>query len=265
MPLEAFIKAKEQEIARLERLEQKDALPKRLEIKRPSLSHALNSAYGAVPALIAEYKRASPSRGLIRSDLEVEDVAWAYASAGATALSMLTEGRHFQGDLAYLARASKVTHLPLLRKDFIFHPLQVVESAAYPASAILLIVRLTPDAEKLRSLREQAESYGLEAVVEVFDAHDLELARQSGATLIQVNARDLASFKVDLQKSLSLVARHPPKAGETWIAASGISRAGELRALREAGFAAALIGTSLMSAESPGAALAALRNEAISC
>ena len=213
--------------------------------------------------MVAEYKRASPSRGVICENLDVEDVARQYAAAGASAVSVLTEEAFFRGRLEYLARAANPVlyngpRVPLLRKDFIFDPLQVRATAATPASALLLIVRLTPDSATLRALREQAESYGIQAVVEIFDAEDLRLARESGARIIQVNARDLESLAVDRDACLKLIRACPPASGELWIAASGMSSADHLRAAASAGYHAALVGSALMEGGAPGEALAAL-------
>ena len=231
MLLERFRKAKEAEVEALRALEAQDALPAAYEGQRPDFAAALTlRAPGCPLAVVAEYKRASPSRGVICENLDVEDVARQYAAAGASAVSVLTEEAFFRGRLEYLARAANPAlyngpRVPLLRKDFIFDPLQVRATAATPASALLLIVRLTPDAATLRALREQAEGYGIQAVVEIFDAEDLRLARESGARIIQVNARDLESLAVDRDACLKLIRACPPASGELWIAASGMSSA----------------------------------------
>ena len=165
---------------------------------------------------------------------------------------LLTEEQYFLGNIDYLFRARKALDdssknaLPLLRKDFLFDPLQIEATAATPASAFLLIVRQTPDVQELRSLRELGEKYGLEAVVEVFDLEDLELARKSGAHIIQVNARDLETFAVDRKACLELVREAGQRSGEIWIAASGMECHEHLVAARDAGFHAALVGTALM-------------------
>ena len=264
MLLERFRKAKEAEVEALRALEAQDALPAVYEGQRPDFAAALTlHAPGCPLAVVAEYKRASPSRGVICENLDVEDVARQYAAAGASAVSVLTEEAFFRGRLEYLARAANPAlyngpRVPLLRKDFIFDPLQVRATAATPASALLLIVRLTPDAATLRALREQAESYGIQAVVEIFDAEDLRLARESGARIIQVNARDLESLAVDRDACLKLIRACPPASGELWIAASGMSSADHLRAAASAGYHAALVGSALMEGGAPGEALAAL-------
>ncbi|MDR3038128.1 MAG: indole-3-glycerol-phosphate synthase [Candidatus Adiutrix sp.] len=201
-------------------------------------------------AVIAEYKRASPSQGDIAPDISPGEAALAYVKGGAAAMSILTEKSRFRGRLGFIAQAwdggAELFDLPILRKDFIFDPLQVRATAAGPAAALLLIVKLTPEAALLRELRLTAESFGLQAVVEVLDEGDLELARASGAAIIQVNARDFTDLSVDLDRALNLARRHAAAAGELWIAASGFSRPEELPAAGQAGFTAILAGTALM-------------------
>ena len=262
--LERFIEAKQAELRELERLMQDEAsfapdgplCP--WAGSRPSFRAALERGgrNGAPLAVIAEFKKASPSRGVICEALDVEDVARQYAEGGASAVSILTEEKYFKGDIRCLPRASgAVPGVPLLRKDFIFHPAQVAATLATPASAMLLIVRLTPDAAQLRALREQAEAGGVEAVVEVFDEADLRLTRESGARIIQVNARDLATLKVDRAACLQLIRECPPREGELWIAASGMAFRADLEAAAEAGYHAALVGSALMEDGTPGESL----------
>ena len=274
MLLERFRTAKQAEVDALRLLADHGGMPAPLEGQRPDFLAALRGASnsplvieGRPLTVVAEYKRASPSRGIICESLEVEEVARQYAAAGAACLSILTETAHFRGCLEYLDRAAEAglyagARPPLLRKDFIFDPLQVAATAATPASALLLIVRLTPDVTELRALREQAESHGMQAVVEVFDREDLRLARESGARIIQVNARDLETLKTDRGAALDLARTCPPQDGETWIAASGIGRGEHLLAAAKAGFHAALVGSSLMEGAQPGRALSGLLEEA---
>ena len=264
--LSRFARVKAEEVARLKSLKAQGRFPRAWEGLRPSFAGAL-SPKGGLPAVIAEYKRASPSRGVICEDVGVEDCALAYARAGASALSILTEEAFFKGSLGYLARARAALGAaglgqPLLRKDFICDALQVEATFATPASALLLIVRFTPDAGRLRDLRQLAESQGLDAVVEVFGEADLETARESGARIIQVNARDLDTFKVDRAACLALARRCPPLPGEAWIAASGVFERAHLEEAGEAGFAACLVGTALMAGGRPGEALARLLGNA---
>lgn len=264
MRLERFHQAKQAEVAALRLAAERGSLPVPLAAPRPDFAASLRTPARRAPlAVVAEYKRASPSRGVIREDLDVEEVVRQYAVAGASALSILTEETYFHGRPDFLSRAAApglypATPLPLLRKDFIFDPLQVRATAATPASALLLIVRLTPEATVLRRLREEAESFGMHAVVEVFDAADLRLARESGARIIQVNARDLQTFAVDRAACLALAEACPPENDEVWVAASGISEPEHLALAASAGYRAALVGTALMEHARPGAALAAL-------
>lgn len=254
--LAKFRKAKAAEIEGLARAARAGSLPAPWQGKRPDFAAALKSGNGI--NVIAEYKRASPSRGPIRMDLSIEAVAAQYEEGGAAALSILTETEWFGGDLAFISRCRAISGLPILRKDFIFDPLQVEATAATPASALLLIVRMIGDAAALADLRARAESLGLAAVVEIFDHADLELARAAGARIIQVNARDLDTLKVDRAACLGLIGEAGDRTGEIWIAASGISRAAELEEARACGFDAALIGGALMDKPSPGAELARL-------
>ncbi|MBD5538891.1 MAG: indole-3-glycerol-phosphate synthase [Desulfovibrio sp.] len=265
MRLERFRAAKKAEVEALRRAAEGGGLPAPWPGPRPDFAAALTGRPCPGPlAVIAEYKRASPSRGVICEALSVEEAARQYAGAGAAALSILTEAEWFHGELSFLARAvgalaaAGTPGIPLLRKDFIFDPLQVEATAATPASALLLIVRLTPEASLLRDLREQAERCGMAAVVEIFDAEDLALARESGARIIQVNARDLDSLQVDRDAPLALIRACPPERGEVWIAASGMDSFAHLARAADAGYAAALVGTALMARGEPGAALTRL-------
>lgn len=248
--LEYFATVKQAEIERLAK-ESPSQLAEVWEKPRPSFSASLQKAaaqHGL--ACIAEYKRASPSMGAINLEADPVQVATHYARGGAAAISVLTEASRFQGDIAYLHSINTALEgkLPLLRKDFILHPLQVQDTARTPASALLLIVELTPSATLLRSLREQAEELGMEAVVEVFSRESLLLARESGATIIQVNARNLQTMQVDRQHALNLAfnERHTGTNSELWIAASGLANPHDLQEACTAGFDAVLIGTSLM-------------------
>jgi indole-3-glycerol phosphate synthase len=250
--LERFRRAKAAELAALEKLAAGRGMPAPFAGPRPSFSAALRAK--APPGIIAEYKRASPSRGDINLALSPERAAEIYAAAGAGALSVLTEETYFKGDMEYLRRMSG-PGLPLLRKDFILHPLQVERTAASPASALLLIVRML-DTPLLRDLVDGSRNFGLEAVAEVFDERDLSRAREAGASLIQVNNRDLDTLRVDCSLSRRLAAFK--REGEFWISASGIDSAEKLESLRSFGFDAALVGGFLMRDADPGRALAAL-------
>lgn len=250
--LSRFAKAKEAEIAALKKLQRTAGLPSPYEGERPVFSQALKKE-GVVA--IAEYKRASPSKGDIELLLEPEDVARAYAQAGAGALSVLTEEEYFKGHMSFLDRMV-FAGLPMLRKDFILHPLQVVQTAASPASALLLVVRMLGGVDDLRMLLNEAHEKNLEAVVEIFDEQDLEIARKAGAKIIQVNNRDLSTLQTDLAISSRLVKERD--AAECWISASGITEPEHRKYVETLGFDAMLVGTALMAGGDPQGRLARL-------
>jgi indole-3-glycerol phosphate synthase len=211
------------------------------------------------PAVIAEIKKASPSKGLIRKDFDVEWLARRYRAGGAAALSVLTDEPFFQGSLRNLELASAATPLPCLRKDFMLDEYQILEARAHRADAILLIAAALGNAEMQR-FSHSARELKLDVLVEVHTAEELDRVLdalgESGADAIGVNNRDLKSFEVSLETSLALVERIPPTMLR--VTESGISTAGDLARLRGAGFDAFLIGESLMRQPDPGAALVAL-------
>ena len=250
--LERFRKAKAAEVAALEALHAAGRMPAPNPMPRPSFTGALRAKTTA--PVIAEYKRASPSRGALNLSVSPEEAATAYAAAGAGALSVLTEEDYFKGSLSFLHRAAGAG-LPLLRKDFILHPLQIEQTAATQASAVLLIARMV-EGGLLRELLAQSRRYGLEPVTEVFTRADLDAARQAGATILQVNNRDLDTLRVNLDCSRALVAEKAQ--GEFWITASGIERPEQLEELLARGFDAALVGSALMQDGDPGSALRTL-------
>ena len=201
------------------------------------------------PAVIAELKRASPSKGLIRADFSPATLAKELEAAGAAALSVLTDSEYFQGSLQNLEHASQAVAIPCLRKDFIVHPSQMVEARAHRADAVLLIVAALSDAE-LRSLKSAAESQKLDVLCEVHDEPELRRALDLGFDLIGVNNRDLQTFKVDLDAALRLAPMIPD--GILRVAESGIKSAADIKRLRDTGYHAFLVGESLMRAEHPG-------------
>ena len=223
--------------------------------------HALRTALSANRInIIAEFKRRSPSKGVIRSAADPSKIAGEYASGGAAAVSVLTEENYFDGSLDDLRAIRRAIRLPLLRKDFVFDEYQVHEAAAAGADAILLIVAALDD-EKLSSLREIAEDkLGMDALVEVHDEAEMTRAAQCGAKLIGVNNRDLRTFEVSLETSLKLANDAPSNA--VLISESGLKSTEDLLRLKAAGYRGFLIGESLMRAESPRQALTELlRNE----
>jgi len=200
-------------------------------------------------ALIAELKRASPSKGVIRADFDPLQIAAQYHEAGADALSILTDEPYFQGKPEYLPRVREQVPLPALRKDFLIDAYQVYESRVLGADAILLIVAAVPDPAQLHDLRALAESLGMDALVEVHDEWELETAVESGATLIGVNNRDLRTFEVSLDTTLRLLCYFPE--GITRVSESGIETTDDVRRLYVAGVHALLVGETLMRADNP--------------
>jgi indole-3-glycerol phosphate synthase len=206
-------------------------------------------------SVIAEHKRRSPSAGLIRGDLELEDVVRAYERGGAAALSILTEGPSFGGSLDDLRAARAASMLPILRKDFVVDPYQLYEALAAGADAVLLIVAaLTPD--ELTQLHELAGSLGLAALVEVHDGRELERAAWAGAKLIGINNRDLTTLEVDIRRTFELLPGVPT--GTTIVAESGLRTGTDLVELAQAGVDAVLIGEALMRSTDIEAALRGL-------
>jgi indole-3-glycerol phosphate synthase len=220
---------------------------------------SLESASRDGIAVIAELKRASPSRGLIRSEFDAANLAEELESAGAAALSVWTDAEFFQGSLENLQRASTTTKLPCLRKDFIVDEFQLLEARANGADAVLLIVAALSQAE-LKMLATRAGEYGLDVLCEVHDEEELRRAVEAGCTLIGVNNRDLKTFKVDLETSFRLADSIPESALS--VAESGIHSGADVARLRAAGYQAFLIGESLMKPKSPGEALRGLLTEA---
>lgn len=222
---------------------------------RPSLREAL-----AQPglALIAEFKRASPSAGPIRPEADVAAVARAYEAGGAAAISVLTEAHRFRGSLDDLRAAAGACALPLLRKDFVVDIYQLHEARAAGASAILLIVAAL-EQSLLRELHDAARELSLDVLVEVHDGAELELAAAIGAQLIGVNNRDLRDFSVDPERTFALLDGMPD--GAVVVSESGITQIADLRRLRSAGVDAALIGERLMRDGDPAAALREMRAE----
>ena len=222
-------------------------------------ARALRSKAKVAPAVIAEIKKASPSKGLIRADFDVEWLARRYQFGGAGALSVLTDEPFFQGGLRNLELASAAVPLPCLRKDFMVDEYQIVEARAHCGDAILLIAAALTNAE-MKHFSATARELELDVLVEVHTAEELDRVLEtlgaSGTDAIGVNNRNLKTFEVNLETSLELVERIP--AGVVRVAESGISTAADLARLRTGGFDAFLIGESLMRQADPGTALAAL-------
>jgi len=215
------------------------------------------------PAVIAEIKKASPSKGLIRADFDPEWLARRYRAGGAAALSVLTDEPFFQGSLRNLELASDATPLPCLRKDFMVDEYQIVEARAHRADAILLIAAALEN-EQMKRFARAAHDLSLDVLVEVHTAAELDRVLdalgENGADAIGVNNRDLRTFEVSLETSLALAGQIPASAVR--VAESGIHTAADIARLRAAGFQAFLIGESLMRQPDPGAALSTLLADA---
>jgi len=203
-------------------------------------------------AVIAELKKASPSKGLIRADFPPAELARELELAGAAALSVLTDEEFFQGSLKNLREASAAVKIPCLRKDFIVDEFQLLEARANSADAVLLIVAVLTQRE-LGALATAARARGLDVLCEVHDRDELQRALDAGCDVIGVNARDLQTFKVDLETAVALAEKVP--AGVVRVAESGIRSSEDVARLRAAGYDAFLVGESLMRAARPGEAL----------
>ena len=200
------------------------------------------------PAIIAELKKASPSRGLIRANFDPEGLAGELEAAGAAALSVLTDEEFFQGSLANLQRASARTKLPCLQKDFVVDEFQLLQARAHGADAVLLIVAVLSPAE-LIALSKKSRELGLDVLCEAHSEEELRRALETGCDLVGVNNRDLRTFKVDVNTALRLAEMIPKNVVS--VAESGIDSGADISRLRAAGYQAFLIGESLMKAESP--------------
>jgi len=218
-------------------------------------ARALRARSGRGMAVIAELKKASPSKGLIREMFEPVEIALQLEAGGAAALSVLTDEKFFQGSLENLRRASAAVWLPCLRKDFMVDEFQMLEARANRADAILLIVAALTDAE-LKRLRASARSYGLDVLCEVHDAEELERAKDLDCECVGVNSRDLKTFEVSLDRTYEMAQRLPKSSVR--VAESGIYTQADMRQLSAAGYDAFLIGESLMRESKPGGALASL-------
>jgi indole-3-glycerol phosphate synthase len=208
------------------------------------------------PAVIAELKKASPSKGVLAHDFRPVETALAYESGGASAVSVLTDRDFFQGSLRDLQAVREAIALPVLRKDFTLEEAHIVEAAAHGADAILLIAALFT-APEMGRLRQFAASLGLDALVEVHDGEELSRVIDSGADLIGVNNRDLRTFEVRLETSLDLAPRIPTAALP--VSESGIFTHEDVQSLSDAGYRAFLVGESLMKSGDAASAIRSLR------
>lgn len=236
-------------------------LARRVDVMPPTRGFRAALAASGV-RVIAECKRRSPSRGVLRAEYDPAAIARRYAEAGAAAISVLTEPTFFDGALAHLDAVRRAVDVPLLRKDFVVDGYQLLEARVSGADAVLLIVAALDD-EALRRLAQGARALGLDVLVEVHDDAELDRAIAAGADIIGVNNRNLRTLAVDVNVSFRLAARMP--AGAFAVAESGVTSGADVRRLQAAGYRAFLIGERFMTATDPGAALAGLLAGAASC
>ena len=219
----------------------------------PDFLDALKTRTGR--RIIAEVKKASPSKGVIRADFDPLDIASGYHTAGAAAVSVLTDKKFFQGSLEYLSSIRSRVPIPLLRKDFLFDEYQVHEARAFGASAILLIVAILDDS-RLADLAQLASALGMDCLIEVHDERERDRALAAGATLLGINNRDLRTFDTTIETTERLVPGIP---NDVFVVSeSGLSSAAQLARLEAQGVGAFLIGETCMAAADPGAALRSL-------
>lgn len=253
--LARIVKRRRESIAHRKRVLPDVALKIAVERKSAPVRDFAGALAGNGLNVIAEMKKASPSRGLIRADYQPAKTAPQMEASGAAALSVLTEEEFFQGSLADLKEVAKATHIPILRKDFIVDPWQVWEARAANADSFLLITAILGD-EELRELLELGRTLGMEALVEAHSEEELKRAVGAGAKIIGINNRDLKTFEVRIETSLNLAELIPNEC--TAVSESGIRTHGDLIRLQEAGFDAFLVGEHLMAMPDPAAALAGL-------
>ena len=225
--------------------------------ERPAARDFRAALLASPPAIVAEIKQASPSKGVFTDDFRPASIAKLYKAGGAAALSILTDEEFFKGKLADLEAARSAVAIPVLRKDFTIDEFHVIEAAAHGADAILLIAGIL-DVKQLRGFRELAARYGMAALVEVHDDYELDVALDSGADIVGVNNRNLHTFEVTLDTSLRLAEKMP--AAVVKVAESGIHSRDNVRQLQAAGFHAFLVGEHLMKSADPAAALRELRS-----
>ncbi len=256
--LERIVEVKRDEMAAARRRRSLASVREEAEARRDvrGFERALRarSAVGRA-AVIAEVKKASPSRGVLRPDFVPAAIAESYQRGGAACLSVLTDVQFFQGSLAYMEQARAACELPVLRKDFFIDPYQVFEARAAGADCVLLIAACLDDA-LMRDLESQAHALDLDVLVEVHDGKELDRALRLATPLVGINNRDLRSFEVRLETTLTLLAQVPRE--RLLVSESGIGTRADVQRLRDAGVSAFLVGEAFMRAADPGAALAAL-------
>ena len=245
MILDDIVDYKKKELVRQKALVSLSSLEKRAKDADEPRGFAQSLAKAPKMALIAEIKKASPSAGMIRQDFDPIQIAKAYAAGGASAISVLTDERFFQGSLSRLEKVRQAVQIPVLRKDFIIDPLQIYEARAVGADAVLLIVAILNDSQ-LQAYLDLCTALKMDALVEVHTKEELDRALAVGAQMIGINNRDLKTFSVHLETTERLIANIPK--GILCVSESGIKGHDDMRRLAKAGVHAVLVGTSLMKA-----------------
>ena len=255
--LKQIVEVKHQDVERLKFDVPVSELEGRIEAQSPPLNFA-GSLMGTRVRIIAEVKKASPAKGLLREDFDPAEIASTYAQNGAAAISVLTNADHFQGSIEHLSAVHDTVYplgVPVLRKEFIYDPYQIYEARAYGADAILLIVAMLSPA-KLAELRELAEKFWMQTLVEVHDESELETALDLGAEIIGVNNRNLRTFVTDVSVTEQLAGKIP--SGKVVVSESGINSPGDISRVQAAGAHAALIGEALITSDDIGRKLRGL-------
>lgn len=252
--LDTIVTWKKQEVARLKA----DGLRQPEQPVEPPRGFLQSLVQSSEIAVIAEVKKASPSKGIISLDFEPAAIAASYEKGGAEAISVLTDEKFFQGSLDYIPLVRQTVKLPVIRKDFIIHDLQIEEAANYGADAILLIAAIL-DQQQIRDYEQMSAGLGMDVLVEVHDEKELEKVLAAGSSLIGINNRDLRDFTVNLNTTARLLKEIP--ASVSTVSESGIKDHEDMKLLQDQGVTAALIGESLMCAGDRSAALRRLRGK----
>lgn len=257
MILDRIIDYKRREVEDLKKNTGPGKMLKAVEEMPPAMSMSAALKRSGEITLLAEIKKASPSKGVIREDFNPEEIAAVYSSSGADAISVLTDRQFFKGHPDYIPGVKKTSPLPVLRKDFIIDPVQVYQSRLIGADAVLLICAAL-SREQLQKLMEASRDAGLEAIVEVHGEAELETALEAGAGIIGINNRDLKTFKTDIGTTLRLCGM--ARRGQALIISeSGINTRADMEMLRQAGADAALVGEALMRSQNIAAKVRELR------
>lgn len=250
MILDQIVAHKKKEVVRLKETVPLSALKERMGAVEAPRGFGQALAKSSDVALIGEIKKASPSAGLIRNNVNAAEIGKIYEGFGAAAISVLTDEQFFSGNLATIKEVKQAVSIPVLRKDFIIDPYQIYEARAFGADAVLLIVAILSD-DELRALLFLCRKLGVEALVEVHTQAELDRALEAGTDIIGINNRDLTTFTVDLSTTVRLVAGMPEDS--LCVSESGIKTRDDVKRLREAGVDAMLVGTALMEAHDIGA------------